>query len=289
MAPKDPSQTATTDDSFQRASQRILKTLADHPRASRGALLGLVLAVAAISGSLWLSRSQARQAGYALVQAFALKDAPIAGADAQREPAQKQRGDDDDQDEGEDDDDETMDALPDDTLPQFADQAARNRAAYDAFVAVAHEHPGALGTVAALEAIAVADSAPAVAAGASSHALLAQTAAKLPANNGLLAVAALRQAQLAEDAGDPDGALDAYGRIVAAQMRFLGDEAQLQRARLLMEKGDLNAAREALEDVQNNYPQTHMADEMRIQMAALDAQLSAETPQPPAAVGTSAG
>lgn len=294
MAPHNPSHLASTDDSFQRASKRLLKILGDHPRASRALIGSLVLVLAASAGGLWLSRWQARQAGYALAEAFALKDVRTAGEQheatllRQAQPSRQDDGDDDGddaQDDGDEDDDETMDALHDDTLPQFADAKARDNAALGAFTALAHGHPGPLGTVAALEAAALAQGEPA----GSRQALLAQAAAKLPASNSLLSIAALRQAQLAEDAGDVDAALDAYGRIVTAQIRFLGDEAQLQRARLLTDKGDLEAARQALEDVQNNYPQSSLTDEVRIHMAALDAKLGAQAPQTPALLGASAG
>lgn len=318
MAPNNDPQLPTTGDGFHRAGEHMLKAMANNPKVTRGALLGLAVVIVAAWGGLTVSRTRAKEAGFALVEAFALRDAPLTAAAVpiKAMPQQKRTdpkdddGDDSDDakkdkddkdDDGSDDDDETLDEAAynlDPSLPKFVDAAARDAAAYKAFESLAHDHPGALGTLAALEAAALADANPAVRpapsdagtkTGKDTLALLARATSAFSGQSSILTVACLREAQLAEDAGDTQAALAHVERVVASQSQFLGDEAQIIRARLLMQAGDLNRAREALEYVQNNYPSTALSDELRIEMASLDAKQAASPATQAATHGAAAG
>lgn len=269
------------------AADRLIAWLSRNPKAVSMGLVALVLVTALTWGGIALGRARARQAGFALTQAFAIKDAlshdllaerAAARAAAKASASPRDDGDDDDARDDGDDDDDVTDEAQDEAVPQFADKAARDAAALDAFAKLAEAHPGTLGTLAALEAAALQaeHTAPAAphAPGAEPERvaqLLSAAAAPLPSSNALLALAALREAQLAEDAGDAPRALAACERAISAQQQFLGDEVRLVKARLLMQAHDLDGAHAALEDLQNNYPQTALADELRIQMAALEA------------------
>lgn len=291
----DPSQ-----DLFHRMGERALKAVADHPKATRNSILVLMVAILAVWGGISYRRIQAQKAAFELVSAFALKDvvpesvlaqrraekaqaraasAAIAkGAAGRTHDADKDDGDDDgddakgsgDGDDGDDDgDDEAYDAEHA-GLPTFQNELQQHQAVHKAFANLARTLPGPLAAVAALEAESIADQETTLANPETHHALQ-RAAAGLPGPNSLMPLAALRCAQRAEDAGDTEAALEAIERVVAAQVRFLGDEARLHKARLLMAKNDLDGANEALEDVQNNYPQTALADEVRIQSALLEA------------------
>lgn len=281
------------------SQERLLHALTRNPKALTLALAAVVVVTGLVWAGVALGHAQARNAGFALTQAFAIKDALSSDLLAERELARKEAksaalahkspdsakddGDDDGddaRDDGDDDDDATEE-VQDASIPQFAQKASRDAAALEAFAALAEKHPGALGTLAALEAAALPQAQEAAYAPRAVK-LLNTAAAPLPSHNALLALAALREAQIAEDMGDSVRALAACDRAISAQQQFLGDEVRLVKARLLMAKHDLQGAQAALEDVQNNYPQTALADELRIQMAALKL-LEGQAPAAPAA------
>lgn len=290
MAPDSRKERLTTEDGFHRGAESVMRTLAQHPKTTRGVILGLVLAVVASWAGLSVAHSRAQQVSFALVDAFALLDTPVIDPAAPKvaKPAKtaprsnrddQDRDNDDDgddgddarDDDGDDGDEATMQTAPSSQGPaSFASVASRNAAARAAFAKIAAEHRGPLAVIAALEVAALSDKAQA-AAEAEAQSLLRAANAQLVDAGSLLPVAAMREGQLAEDAGDVAVAQAAYERIVASQKHFLGDDAQLQRARLLMAQNDMSGARTALEFIQTNYPRSGVLDEVRIQLAALEA------------------
>jgi hypothetical protein len=290
VAPESRNESSTTEDGFHRGAQRVMRAMAENPKTTRGVALGLALAIVGTWAGLSLAHSRAQQVSFALVEAYALRDTPIVDPNAPKvasthakkanrhdqDDAQDDDGDDSDEardDDGDDSDDETMQSAPSDHGPaSFGSLAAREAAAQAAFATIAEKNRGPVAVIAALEAAALVGKTPTPAAIADARKLIHATGEKLQTADSLMPIAAMREAQLAEDAGDIPGALAAYERITASQNMFLGDDAQLQRARLLLAQNNIEGARTALEFVQTNYPQSGVLDEVRIQLTALDAQ-----------------
>lgn len=171
-------------------------------------------------------------------------------------------------------------------LHPFASVADRNRAAQAAFTVVADDPtPSRLRALATLEL--------AHAAGAQNDRLTARTRLEAlynetRASDDLWSIVASRYATALEAAGEPEEALTVLSRFGEGEQRLLADEAGVQRARLLVAKGEAQAAREVLENVQLRFPNSPIEDEIRAALLEMPAAKPSAPDDVPAAAPTPA-
>jgi tetratricopeptide (TPR) repeat protein len=93
--------------------------------------------------------------------------------------------------------------------------------------------------------------------------------AELPKQDSLSFLAVERFAYGREAAGDPDGAIEALRELAADDTRFYADYAQMHQARLHLAKGDKDRAREMLQHIESEFPDSSLQDEVRAKLQEL--------------------
>lgn len=84
----------------------------------------------------------------------------------------------------------------------------------------------------------------------------------LDPNDSLAFLAVERVAYMQEGKGDLEAAIATWGRLAGDKERFYDDVASFQQARLVLKKGDGARARHLLERVQQDYPQSAVAEQV---------------------------
>lgn len=166
--------------------------------------------------------------------------------------------------------------------PPFESVAAREKAALAAFTAVADDpSQSRLRLLAGLEAAQAASKCGDPNAG---RARLEALFSAVPKGDDMWPIVASRLATALEAHGDTEQALALWAQFGAGEQRLLADEAGVQRARLLLAQGNVEAAREALQDVQLKFPNSPLDDEIRAALLEMPAATpNADAPAPSAA------
>lgn len=158
-------------------------------------------------------------------------------------------------------------------IPKFATARARDEAARAALLQVAERWPKrSVSHLATLQAASLAQK---LGDEGQAAELSERLFAALADGDALLPLVAERVAEARRRAGDVAGAKAALGRVAGSEHRFLADEAALAQAYLDEEAGDLAEAKRALEAMSLNFPDSPLQEEMRAELASLEAQASA--------------
>lgn len=173
-------------------------------------------------------------------------------------------------------------------IPRFATRKEREAAGYRALLEVWTRWPKQ--PVAALAALQGANVAALAGEQATADATYAALYAKLSPESVAWPVVAARHAQAQRRAGDLDGAAATLQRVARSEHRLLADEAALERAYLLEERGERAQAEGELQELALKFPDSSLQDEVRAELAALAAESPASegaapgtSPQAPAA------
>ena len=173
-------------------------------------------------------------------------------------------------------------------VPRFATRKEREAAGYRALLDVWTRWPKQ--PVAALAALQGANVAALTGEQATADATYAALYAKLSPESVAWPLVAARHAQAQRRAGDLDGAAATLQRVARSEHRLLADEAALERAYLLEERGERAQAESELEELALKFPDSSLQEEVRAELAALAAESPASegaapgtSPQAPAA------
>lgn len=173
-------------------------------------------------------------------------------------------------------------------VPRFATRKERDAAGYRALLDVWTRWPKQ--PVAALAALQGANVAALAGEQATADATYAALYARLSPESVTWPLVAARHAQALRRAGDLDGAAAILQRVARSEHRLLADEAALERAYLLEERGERAQAESELEELALKFPDSSLQDEVRAELAALQAESPASegaapgtSPQAPAA------
>jgi tetratricopeptide (TPR) repeat protein len=153
-------------------------------------------------------------------------------------------------------------ATPDDPeSPKFAKEADKLKALRDTFAKVVEEKGGS--GVANLALFFVADADQKLGDKEKAETEFKDLAERLSPADSLYFLAVERAAYLQEARGDADSALKSFGRLVNTDGGFYRDQATFHQARLYLAKGDKEKARNLLERIEKDFPESSVAEKAR--------------------------
>ena len=151
--------------------------------------------------------------------------------------------------------------------PKFVNETDKQKALRDTFQKVVDEKGGS--GVASLALFFVADADQKIGDKEKAEKEFQALADRLSPTDSLYFLAVERAAYLQESRGDTDGALRSFGRLVNAENGFYRDHATFQQARLYLVKGDESRARNLLQHIEKEFPDSSVAEKARDRLAEL--------------------
>lgn len=165
---------------------------------------------------------------------------------------------------------------PEATTPTFADEKQKNEAVRAQFEKVRAEGGGS--RVAALAGFFVADLSEKLGEKEKAEAQFGELASELAPTDNLYFLAVERAAYLQETRGDLDGALKALAKLANVEKGFYSDFATFHQARLYLDKGETERARNLLERIDRDFATSPVAEAARERLAGLAPKPPAEAP-----------
>lgn len=238
------------EDAFIEAANKSVDWATENRGLVVGGLLAMFVIIAAALGASTMLHAKAADTSMALAEALEVYNAELVS-------------------EGE--------AKPDGDPPTFATEKARAEASLEAFAPLR-----SMDGIGAMASFYHADLQEQLNNDEAARTEFDALLAAIPASDPVYFLAVERKAFAQERSGDIDGALETWAKLAGGNA-FYADRAAFNRARLLEKQGDTEQARELYEAFLDSYPESTLAEDVRIRSAALaEGSASAKEDQAPA-------
>ncbi|MEE8410402.1 MAG: tetratricopeptide repeat protein [Myxococcota bacterium] len=256
------------DDAFLSAASQSAKWLGSHRMQVIAGSIATVAAILAIWGAVEYTRARDIKASALFEQGLELLEADVLLQGSNRLP-----------------EDSADTAEPTADPPTFADDNAKWTAARDQFQRVVDEGGGS--GVVTLARFLLADLYEKLEDVEAAEREFGVLVDELGSGDTLSFLAVERAAYLHESRGDPDGALRLLSKLVNVEQGFYNDHATYHQARIYLAKGETDRARNLLERIQKDFPESSVLARVRNRLAELPAKPAApellkEAPDPAA-------
>ncbi len=240
------------EDAFLHAANQSAAWLKTHRRLVVSGVVAAVVLFGLVWGTLEFQRKSAGEASRLFVQATKLKTAEVVkeGADPKKDP------------------------------PTFATDKERDEAALAAYLKVVEAAPSS--GVADIARFAVADLETKLDKADAALQHFEELLRGLGKTDNLYFLAVERVAYLQEQKGDLEAARKSWRELPRGKDSFYGDRALYQEARITIEKGEADKAREILTQLEKDFPTTTLKDDVQVLWNVV----GRPTPAPEVASGT---